>query len=123
MATVEFSSYDIHKQLYKKMAMPTEDEIHSKLVSIGAWFSTHPQNDYYMLMCREIYDFTVFHFNNMNYDQGMQEIKTTLNNRGQIIDITYSQENDSYECWIKSKDGEVRMYLLFNCDFMVVEVE
>ena len=123
MANVEFSNYEIHKQLYASMAAHSNKTINERYVSIGAWFSTHPASNYYTLMCREIYDFTVFHFNNMNYDKGIQEVKKTLLSRGEVLDINYSQENDTYECWIKCKDGEIRMYLLFDSNFMVVEVE
>lgn len=123
MANVEFSNYEIHKQLYGKMSIPTAETLKTQYVSIGAWFSTHPMSNYYTLMCREIYDFTVFHFNNMNYDAGMKEVKTTLTSRGKVLDINYSPDNDAYECWVKCNDGEIRMYLLFNSDFMTVEVE
>ena len=123
MANVEFSNYEMHKQLYAAMAAPSEKTIGEQFVSIGAWFSTHPASNYYTLMCREIYDFTTFHFKNMNYDAGMKEVKKTLESRGKVIDISYSQNNDAYECWVKCNDGEIRMYMLFDSDFMVVEVE
>ena len=124
MANVEFSNYDMHKQLYAQLKAPSEKILHERYVSIGAWFSTDPMCDYYMLMCKENSYYTVLHFKNMNYDKGMNEVQELLESRGKVIDITYSQENDAYECWLKEKDtNEVSMYYLFKYDWGVIEVE
>lgn len=124
MANIEFSNYDVHKQLYAALAEPSKEEILTKLTSIGAWFSTTPSCNYYTLMCREIYDFTTFHFNNMNYTKGMRKVEQVLKSRGKILDINYDAKNDAYECWVQSKsDNEIRMYYLFKSDFMIVEID
>ena len=89
MANVEFSNYEIHKQLYAAMAKLSKETLKERYVSIGAWFSTSPACDYYMLMCKENSYYTVFHFNNMHYNKGMEEVQKTLENRGEVIDISY----------------------------------
>lgn len=106
------------------MAKPSKETLKERYVSIGAWFSTSPACDYYMLMCKENSYYTVFHFNNMHYNKGMEEVQKTLESRGEVIDISYSQENDAYECWVKEKDTEeIHMYYFFKYDWGVIEVE
>lgn len=119
---IELDNYSIHKQLYAQLE-PNADKITTELSNIGAWFSVAPECDYYMLMCKEISYFTVFHFNNMNYMAGMQELEATLKGRGTIVDIVYVHSEDAYECWVRDDNGEVFMYYLFPYDWGIVEVE
>lgn len=124
MAEIEVSNYEIHKQLYATKAEPLSgDTLTQKMTSIGSWFSTNPVCNHYTLMCREIYDFTVLQFHDMNYSKGMELVQEILENRGQIIDIGYAHELNAYECWIKDHEGQVQMYLLFESDWIVVDVE
>lgn len=124
MAEVELTNYEIHKQLYATLSKPNELTLKAKLVGIGAWFSTKPQSNYYMLLCREINYYTMFHFNDMNYDKGMEELSEVLAERGELVDIVYSADNDAYECWVKDTEtDEISMYYLFEADWMVVEIE
>lgn len=121
--SIGLTSYDISKRMYEHMNPMEEKKKVTQFASIGAWFSTDPLSDYYCLMCREVYDFTFFHFKNMNYSKGVVEVRDLLESRGTIIDISYNHDNDGYECWVKDSDGEAKMYLLFNASFMAVEIE
>jgi hypothetical protein len=119
---VELNNYDIHKQLYARMNPLSDENLQKKLVSIGGWFSSFAQGKFFMLMCKEISYYTVFHFNEPNYTNGVEELKKTLQFRGQIIDINYVHSENAYECWIKNSLGEMEMYYLFNYDWGVVEI-
>lgn len=121
--TAEMTNYEIHQQLYKKAKPISQKALMTQYTSIGAWFSTRPEDNYYTLMCREKYDFTTFHFNNMNYMAGMEKVRDVLQSRGRVIDIQYNHQDDAYECWVKDSNGDVAMYYLFDSEFMVVEVE
>lgn len=121
---VEIPIYDMYRQLYSEKVDPlTKEQLTQKMASIGSWFSTNPACNHYTLMCREIYDFTVLQFHNMNYNRGMELVQEILENRGQILDIGYAHEQNAYECWIKDHNGEVQMYMLFESDWIVVDVE
>ncbi|HAU87135.1 MAG TPA: hypothetical protein DCW90_17100 [Lachnospiraceae bacterium] len=122
MATVELDSYSIHKQLYSKVDPPDEQTLKTQLASVGAWFSTNLKCNDYTLMCREKYDFTVLHFEDMNYDKGTQEVRSLLESRGTIMDIAYSHATGGYECWVKDSENEVSMYLLFESPWIIVNV-
>lgn len=120
--TFELNNYDIHKQLFSKIDPPDENKLTKMLTNVGAWFSTDMACNYYMLMCKEISYYTVFHFNNMNYDKGVAELKKTLQFRGTILDIVYVHAEDAYECWVKNPNGEVEMYYLFKYNWGVIEI-
>ena len=79
-----------------------------------------------MLMCKENSYYTVLHLNESNpwvIDSATKTLAELLEYRGHIIDITYNDLTDAYECWIKEKsDGEIHMYYLFTYDWGVVEV-
>ena len=120
--TFELDNYDIHKQIYAQME-PNQEKIEKQLTSIGAWFSAKYPCKYFTLMCREIYDFTTFHLISMNYEFAKQQLEALLLSRGEIISIEYIHAEDAYECWIKDKDQEVKMYYLFPSDWMIVEID
>ena len=79
-----------------------------------------------MLLCRERYDFTVFHlYENQNpYPPAVaaSELIDVLKNRGQILSIEKDNEtmNNAWEIWLKIED-EAFAYYLFQCDDWVIQ--
>lgn len=79
-----------------------------------------------MLLCRERYDFTVFHLcENANPNPprvAVTELIDVLKNRGKILSIEKDSEtmNNAWEIWLKI-DGEAFAYYLFGCDDWVIE--
>ena len=77
-----------------------------------------------MLLCRERYDFTVFHLyqkQNLNPPAvAAQELIELLRERGTILSIEKDIDNNIWEIWIKI-DADPFVYYLFNCDPMVIE--
>ena len=75
-----------------------------------------------MLLCRERYDFTVFHLYELQNENppniAAKELIKILQNRGYILSI--EQEQDAFEIWL-SIDKEVFAYYLFACDDWVIE--
>lgn len=122
MAEIELDNYTIHKQLFSQTDPVSEEKINEKLASIGAWFSSNLNCNDYTLMCRERYDFTVLHFEDMNYEKATQELRSLLKSRGTIMDIIFSHGNAAYECWIKDPDGEVVLYMFFESPWIIVNV-
>lgn len=124
---IEYSNYEIQKMVYCQKPSLTDQQKSTLLASIGAWFSTAPLENYYMLLCRDKNDYTVLHFNNMNYMKGTEEVKEILESRGEIVDIFYETGTNSYSCWIRNPNDEggydVDMYMLFDYSWGVVEVE
>lgn len=117
--------YDLNKQLILKQKKMTEKEIKEIKPELEEWFNWQ-LDTYAMLLCRERYDFTVFHLyekENPNPPQiAVTELIDLLKNRGKILSIEKDSEtmNNAWEIWVKI-GGEAFAYYLFGCDDWVIE--
>jgi ubiquitin C-terminal hydrolase len=75
-----------------------------------------------MLLCRERYDFTVFHLyeklNRNPPEAAAKELIDVLKNRGKILSI--EKFANYWEIWL-AIDEEAFVYYLFNCDDWVIQ--
>ena len=111
------SIYELNKKgmdLYKPL---NEYEAHA---AINNALSDLWVKEYLMLLCNERRDFTLFKNSSREIDKLSDEILETLNNRGEIIDIT-AQENNAVEIWIRD-NKENFCYYLFDYSAAIVEV-
>ena len=120
--------YDFNKQVMLnqgKLGKKKLEEIKSELEE---WFNRQ-LDAYAMLLCRERYDFTVFHlYEKQNPNPckiAAEELIEVLKNRGSILSIEKDTingyiANDAWEIWIEI-DGEAYAYYLFSCDDWVIE--
>ena len=76
---------------------------------------------YWMLLCRERNDYTIFRLEDSISDFESALIEC-LNNRGKVLDIT-KQEDGNYEIWIRDNvtDDNV-VYYLFDYNNAIIEV-
>lgn len=118
------SLYDMNKQLFKQLKPPSKAVIDLELANIGAWFSSNFKTKYYMLLCKERSDYTLFHLENFNYDKAIQELREVLEERGDIMGFDFVHGENVYQCWVRERDKEhqVYMFMLFDADWMVVEI-
>lgn len=118
------NNYSLNKQMYSKITPPSQEEIASMMANVGAWLSTHYKSHYYMLLNNELHYYTVFNILDANYNKMIQELKECLAFRGRILDIEYQHAEDAYQIWIKEyKTDEVYMFMLFNAEGFVIEVD
>jgi len=120
--------YDFNKQVMLnqgKLGKKKLEEIKSELEE---WFNRR-LDAYAMLLCRERYDFTVFHLyekqNSNPCKIAAEELIEVLKNRGSILSIEKNAidgyiANDAWEIWVEI-DGEAYAYYLFSCDDWVIE--
>ena len=82
---------------------------------------THP-SQYWMLLCRERYDITIFNLLSPKSEENLsKELRGALNNRGEIIDFT-KREDNNYEIWIRDfTTKENFVYYLFDYSEGVIE--
>ena len=116
--------YELNKQALAKSNPLTEEEINNIKPQIEEWFNWQIDG-YAILLCRERYDFTIFHlYEKANPNPpavAVSELIETLNNRGQILSIEKDVTNDkAWEIWIKI-ENEIFAYYLFNCDDWIIE--
>lgn len=116
--------YELNKQALAKNNSLTEEEINTIKPKIEEWFNWQIDG-YAILLCRERYDFTIFHlYEKANPNPpavAVSELIETLKNRGQVLSIEKDTTNNkAWEIWIKI-ENEIFAYYLFNCDDWVIE--
>lgn len=119
MAELELGNlYDINKQLMEKEKPLDPILLNKKIKDIFTYIDI-----YAMLLCRERNDYTIFHYNDdIPSEKGIQEIKETLQNRGEILSIE-EQPDGTYEIWIRDfNTKENFVYYLFDYSNAIVEV-
>lgn len=76
---------------------------------------------YWMLLCRERNDYTIFRLGDSisDFESALFEC---LNNRGKVLDIT-KQPDNNYEIWIRDFDTNDNVaYYLFDYNNAIIEV-
>lgn len=118
--------YEANQQMYQQLATPSDKIIEKQLNKMLDWIINNLIHCYYfMLLCREKYDFTIFSCSQYtDYENLKNEIKEVLQSRGTIIEIRLSDNKDMYECWVREEETkEVSMYAFFDCNDWVIEIE
>lgn len=117
--------YDFNKQIMIQQGHLGKKKIESIKPELEEWFNWQ-LDGYAMLLCRERYDFTVFHlYEKMNPNPckiAAAELIDCLKNRGKILSIEKVSNimNNAWEIWLDI-DGEAFAYYLFNCDDWVIQ--
>lgn len=116
------TTYEWAQETLKNVEPLNERDLQNNLSNIGAWFSSDMHEQYYMVLNRELSDYTVLNFLSMNYNQGVQEIKEIFDCRGPILRVDYNHENHYFEVWIRYHDDMPHMYVIFPCPDFVIEI-
>ncbi len=114
--------YNVNKTINLQQKILTNTELKAALRKVKHFFVDN-SDKYFMLLCRERYDYTLFHFLNkgdITLQQSIKDIKECLLNRGQVISIEPATEMNGYEIWLKV-DDEAFAYYLFPYDLGVLE--
>ncbi len=115
--------YDFNKQIMKQAAPLSQQELRPIKHKLEDWFNWQ-LDGYAMLLCRERYDFTVFHlYEKLNKNPpavATNELLEALNNRGEIISIEKTNDDEAWEIWLRI-DEEMFVYYLFCCDDWVIQ--
>ncbi len=126
--------YDLNKGVIEKSVKAlTQEELNNKKDLIID-FINNSNNEYYMMLCNERKDYTIFHRNKKNKDGEFLDrcegytgdyfekvlIEECLPNRGQTKSIEWTEDKGALEIWI-SIDGESYCYYLFPYDTAIIE--
>ena len=116
--------YDMNKQVMLKQPPLGRLEIDNIKLDLEQWFNWQ-LDGYAMLLCRERYDFTIFHLYELQNPNpprvAANELIEVLKNRGKILSIEKDiNDNKVWEIWLKI-DKEAYAYYLFNCDDFVIQ--
>ena len=121
--------YDMNKQMMAQAPEISKAELQLAKEHLRAWFTANFTQKYFMLLCAERKDFTLFNLskdNNWNIANPMtiwnatNDIIECMTNRGQLLSIEDQQDN-AWELWIKTEDDECYAYYLFPYGEAVLE--
>lgn len=123
MGKLETDLYSINKQAMSNV--PPYDLIvlnrRCSEVAREIWNTNSEKPTYWMLLCRERNDYTIF---NIKFDYSVlgSELKECLNIRGEVLTID-KQADNNYEIWIRDFDTKENVvYYLFDYNKGVISV-
>lgn len=115
--------YDVNKGIVEKSVPDlTKEELEDKK-NLIIEFLKDTSNKYYMLLCNDKKDYTVFRrISKQNTGNALANIliDECLQNRGNTKSIEYTETKDAIEIWI-SIDGESYCYYFFPYDTAIIE--
>ena len=125
MSNIEMGTlYEMNRNVAVAQKELSRTELKKGLREIKYFFLEN-SNKYFMLLCREKYDFTLFnlkHKRDFSIHKIIQDLEECLSNRGQILSIDLTDAKDAFEIWIKI-GNEAYVYYLFPYDIGVIEEE
>jgi hypothetical protein len=114
--------YAMNQSIMQNQNPMTKEERGSASKKIKAYFMENIDEKYFMLLCKELSDYTIFNISStMNCGFATNEFNETINNRGEVLSIADAPGN-AFEIWIRMKDSkEVHAYYLFPYKLGVIE--
>lgn len=113
--------YDINKNLVSQTEIKLSEGVLNSKKEIIKNFINKTNNNYYMLLCNERKDYTVFHNNNLSMETAKILVDECLVNRGEIRGIDLTKDKDAIEIWLIIED-EAFVYYFFPYDIGIIEV-
>jgi hypothetical protein len=126
--------YEVNKQIIEQEGAMKEEDIKTAFANgglVSTFFSKNfaslGEQHWYMLLCYEKRDFTVFdiYFELSScFANAVESLQECIQNRGSLYSIEKDTSGqDALEIWIKdSETGELNCYYLFNYDEGVIEI-
>ena len=109
--------YDANKSIMSKQTPISEKEWSDKSKALVE-FCKKTQNQYYMLLNRETYNFTLFNFHSSNNHASLNtrkliydELKICLQNRGEVLSIELTEQENAYEIWIRDDEQNILVFV------------
>ena len=111
--------YEMNKQLMENEPELNSTEIQTAKENLRAWFTHNFKDKYFMLLCHELRDYTLFNLDKTNtwaianpstIMQSADDVIECMTNRGDLIRINQEQ-NGTWELWIRNREGCFAYYL------------
>lgn len=112
--------YDVNKSIINSMKKLSSEEIEEKTKEMITFIEQHLDN-YYMLLCRERNDYTIFHKASEDNSVIIKELLECLDFRGTIKGLDATSDGYAYEIWITSEENESYCYYFFPYGIAIVE--
>lgn len=118
--------YDMNKQIMATQPPLDQDKIDNAIENLLTWVKRYFSQSYFMMLCHERRDYTVFRFRDASLTIGAatdmaKDVVECLQNRGELMAADL-QPDDVWEFWIKhNADNECSVYYLFPYGEAVLE--
>lgn len=118
--------YDMNKTIVKQNEIQITENLLKSKKEIIKNFISKTCNNYYMLLCNEKKDYTVFNLKEKSKKEKIYEmvdilVDECLKNRGEVRGIDLTKTQDAIEIWILIEE-EAFVYYFFPYDLGIVEV-
>ena len=110
--------YDMNKNLVKQTCKPLSLNKIRNLCNNVKTFATKTENEYFMMLCHEERDYTVFKIEDISMFPS--DLMECLTNRGDIVSIEPTEDKQAYEIWIDKGEEEPYCYYFFPYDAAIV---
>ena len=99
----QMTLYDLNKQMVKQLPPMDADGKKNFIENIFNEFENKYDSHYFMLLCKELSYFTVFHKNEGNDKAFAEAVHELLSEKGTILTAGWDNEEDknSLEYWVK----------------------
>lgn len=130
--------YDLNKQIINQTENPmTDEDLYDALDYIVAPFFKKNieqrinkddfDSCYFMLLCREDNNYTLFNVRNyLDFQEPVlmacDELRICLKNRGKVYSIENTEDNYAIEIWLQDADKGMLCYYLFPYNEGVIEI-
>ena len=118
--------YDMNKQMMAQEPELSEETLLEKGGLLADWIRTHSAQQYFMMLCHERRDYTVFNIRPRMVGVSINQINSMvgdviecLQNRGTLIGMDL-QDDGAWEFWIRDED-ECSAFYLFPYGAAVLE--
>lgn len=119
---LDMNQYDLNRQQMANCNPIPLPLLTQETGNVAGWFGSNDEFKYFMLLCRERNDYTIFNVIEHNYSEAALGLFECLTFRGQTLAIDYNHDAQYYEIWVKCFDEELpSMYVLFPCNDFVIE--
>lgn len=120
--------YDMNKQLMAQREPMTATEITETLPELIAYIQRNAYQQYFMLLCNERKDYTVFNLmNTYECEYGRKstaaanDVILCMQNRGELMSMQFDEEGGGWELWMKDTQDECFVYYFFPYGSAVIE--
>lgn len=111
--------YDINKQLMEQEPAMQAEELQTALEQLRAWLTHNFAHKYFMLLCHELRDYTLFNLDKTStwkiapptaVYEAANDVLECMTNRGTLL-VASQQEDNTWELWVRTPEGCFAYYL------------
>lgn len=118
---LNMSLYDLNKAAIGQLPTFGKEDEAAAIVRLNEFAQDSATPHYYMLLCKELSYYTVFHKHFLQGDENFGEaVIDCLHYVGDIKSIDFTDDRTAMEIWVVTPEGEGHVMYLFNYDQGVV---